>query len=1125
MSVIRTTKTLQVLSSAQITIDKVFDGLDAYNAEISNYNYNVLCDKNNNAIIGELGPDGRAVFTTSVFSKNSLTAVDSVPKTNQYSITIDSETSGCTANKKNANSFYIDTLTTGISGKVVIKFNIENRIFIKKEMSFNRTMLDDDLLEDGKFLIDGKFIFGKEHWCPNQNGTGDLGTNVKVVANLNDSKYGANLLEISNAQWVYAKQTINVEKDKIYRIKFRAKQAVDPITGGKTAYYGVTPYNGSNAAIGQDGAGNTYLTNGSLSTTQWTEHEYYISTSARPAITDISGNTIFKAVKAFPAETIKFRPMFLVNYDKGNGIAQVDSYIIQDATEDYSITELKNKTTKLEADMNGVTASVTTIKTITDMSTNPMTLVAKPNYSSYSESDDGEIYLHGLNDKRNPADVDGKCIWNGTVTTLPKTIYNHNAKVPDDSIIFMVRNKVDNKWWSIWKELDTNNAIIWKRMFANASTDSTIYNHTWNESNDIVVGYYVVKKTNPKDSEAPILTAQLFDGALTYSQAISMSLVGSLTQIQLLEDQMELKVQKNDIIASINLYTQTDNNGVTESGVKISGDKINLQGKVTFDSLADSSVDGSIKNVFTQENNRTVIDGGKIKTQTIEGNDLLLKGKLTVTKEDESGKQIKTFFITEEGDTHINGTLSSSNFSVKDNTGYQITPDGNAIFNQAIIKGDVILPSAGMTNYGAIVGNENLLINSDFSETVALNYVTDKHPNCYAKDWNGYNSGIANATTSYHAHVDTDTFGFNVIEFNESNGVRNWKGIQQTLIDKVKQPGEYTLSLDTYATLSGSKLFGGFYYYKVGETSPSFGSGQFTITSDISVEKWKRTSVKITLNKDVDFTKSISFYIYGYGFTSNAVCYIKNIKLENGVIATPWCVSSSEKTNHVRIWAGSDYENRNNAKFRVYDNGDIFATDGVFSGTMYGEIENENIHIKNGIFNIDNEKLLLNRSGVIKSESSAKEIINCISLSKNNAVFNVDTILGDISNPKVLYSNNGESLSIKNIDLSIMNATNELLFSKDKTWESFKIKSKINNSNSSICIGFDKTDSNSALISHTGGKGSTKYGDICFKDENESNDVDVNILGNITIRSSIKSVTHSVEMRSIENEGWGFFIV
>ena len=190
--------------------------------------------------------------------------------------------------------------------------------------------------------------------------------------------------------------------------------------------------------------------------------------------------------------------------------------------------------------------------------------------------------------------------------------------------------------------------------------------------------------------------AQLFDGALSYKQATAMTLSSSITQIELLEDELELKVQKNDVIASINLYTQEDADGTT-SGIKIRGDKVDLEGQVTFSSLADSDVDGSIKSIFTQENNKTVINGGMIQTQSIKGNDLLLKGNLTVTKTVDD-KVIDTFAIKNNGDIEIDGILKSSNFSEADNTGYKISTDGTAIFNQAIVKGRINLPNAGITN-------------------------------------------------------------------------------------------------------------------------------------------------------------------------------------------------------------------------------------------------------------------------------------------------------------------------------------------------------------------------------------------------------------------------------------------
>lgn len=103
----------------------------------------------------------------------------------------------------------------------------------------------------------------------------------------------------------------------------------------------------------------------------------------------------------------------MVNYSddgKGNGIAEVDGWILEDATEDYAITELKYQTAKIETDVGKINASVTTIKTITDMSNNPMVLAAKVNYSTFDGANEGEFYLHGLDANKKPADVDGSCI-------------------------------------------------------------------------------------------------------------------------------------------------------------------------------------------------------------------------------------------------------------------------------------------------------------------------------------------------------------------------------------------------------------------------------------------------------------------------------------------------------------------------------------------------------------------------------------------------------------------------------------------------------------------------------------------------------------------------------------------
>ena len=112
---------------------------------------------------------------------------------------------------------------------------------------------------------------------------------------------------------------------------------------------------------------------------------------------------------------------------------------------------------------------------------------------------------------------------------------------------------------------------------------------------------------------------------------------------------------------------------------------------------------------------------------------------------------------------------------------------------------------------GSVVsGNVNLLPNSNLRKVVR-GTVTSKHDTTYLSGWYQYNGGIANPTTSYHAHIDTETFGFNVIEYNESDGTRNWKGtVRGGLQGVAKETGVYTISFDLNPTGGGTRIFGGF---------------------------------------------------------------------------------------------------------------------------------------------------------------------------------------------------------------------------------------------------------------------------------------------------------------------------
>ncbi|VTS32088.1 gp58-like family protein [Streptococcus pseudoporcinus] len=199
------------------------------------------------------------------------------------------------------------------------------------------------------------------------------------------------------------------------------------------------------------------------------------------------------------------------------------------------------------------------------------------------------------------------------------------------------------------------------------------------------------------------------------------------------------------------------------------------------------------------------------------------------------------------------------------------------------------------------VGGSNLLLNADFEITdnktsFVVGGVTYSQGPRY---WSTYNGGIPNATTSYHSYSGSFGGRNNVVIFNESDGSRNWKAITQS-IGKTIMPdfpdttNDFMLSFDAYANLAGTKLFGGFYYVNKLTGATNFHAGQFTINS-ITAGAWNRYSVKVPFNKDIcDFSKTFSFLIYGFGFSSNAILAIDNVQLETGTISSAFGKAKKE---------------------------------------------------------------------------------------------------------------------------------------------------------------------------------------------------------------------------------------
>ena len=186
---------------------------------------------------------------------------------------------------------------------------------------------------------------------------------------------------------------------------------------------------------------------------------------------------------------------------------------------------------------------------------------------------------------------------------------------------------------------------------------------------------------------------------------------------------------------------------------------------------------------------------------------------------------------------------------------------------------------------------ENLFINSEFKnlrdngQRYTANSKT--YQNMIAPYWyNPYNAGLPNAQNIQHGYFDTETFSDTVFAFNESDGSRHWKALSTDFKIGVVSAGEYYFSADLYATDLGTHIKFGFYYHN-STGKLNFYAGQTKI--EVSEKgRWVRLGAPLKVNDDIDLTKKVQFYIYGYNFSTNSILYLKKPKVSKGRLKSDW---------------------------------------------------------------------------------------------------------------------------------------------------------------------------------------------------------------------------------------------
>lgn len=215
------------------------------------------------------------------------------------------------------------------------------------------------------------------------------------------------------------------------------------------------------------------------------------------------------------------------------------------------------------------------------------------------------------------------------------------------------------------------------------------------------------------------------------------------------------------------------------------------------------------------------------------------------------------------------------------------------LYNHCLSAKEVKEIFKGLVLHYKLTGNgqENLLKNTNFDSRYTSG-TTSQHTSLLANDWDGYNSGVGNATTVYHAHL-TQHDGQYVYRY-VKNSSNSWLGISQYIKDKTTVGATYTFSCELYR-VSGTNYPDGGHYTKASSSASNSFQTWFNFSSfqNAPVGQWIRYSATITVPASSYINDGVSFYIYGHT-GGNGEFLMRHPKLEVGSKATPWMPNSSD---------------------------------------------------------------------------------------------------------------------------------------------------------------------------------------------------------------------------------------
>ena len=972
---------------------------------------------------------------------------------------------------------------------------------------------------EAKDYYDASFMDGKKYWSTKYDSYIEPGSNV-VVTKEPTSKIGGNVLQIQNDTWLYSKNKIAIEQNKIYKFTFRVRQIQDPLNGSdkNNVYAGATTFNAAGDKISQNN-GNYFVASsqGITVANGWREYTAYMSTSAKSALVGTDGKTLCPAVKAFDTGTVAIKPMFIVNYSGGNGIAQVDALTMEDYTQEWNALNIAKD--KLNVDSQEVFDALTDNGRIQGIymengqlyvngqyiNAKNLRVVDKNNNLTLGVDENGNVTIRATNlniGSKPVASQDDVAtsinnIQIGGRNLTPNTGFYKDsegwATFNNSTNLTLVSGRVTESSRAIQVTLANQNgsgiktpecycipgtkyvASFWVKTsvackvgqllkFKNSSgTESNPINMITKNVSANTWTYITQAFTAPSGVVAMFSTPRIENAVGTATFAVTEFKMEEGTKGTAWSPAPEdIDDSKIDIGGAID--------DVNNSNGQIQYPKLNISGMIRFtDFDSDLAKHYTVKKDAQGNVIETLINGGTIETGSVAADKMTMYNLSVIRRKKVNGvwQDVDTSFnISDEGHIKASGTFSSFNFNeLTKDKGWQINENGDSVFNNTLVRGTVELPQAGMTDYGS-TGNDNLIKNSNFRNGTT--------------NWTNVLSGCG---VDKNKRLD-EAYSFKITKTGATSAT--YGGTRQTIISTTIPIGA-TYTVSGYYFVENKSLLDGTFACEFKGTisdgaETALGSYPTWNSSSCVQGQWTYFSYTVTTAKEFK-----NAYIYPW-VQKNGTVWFSKLKVEEGAEATEWTYNADEKSKSLRFWSGASYENRLDAPFQVLQDGTVKATRGEFGGTFTGRIEIGNIKIYD-----TNDS-----AGVIEIKNK-DDVATIVKIGEEQSYFNSPVYIGT-PNPITGQYNNSFKISPadKKIELysgsSIVigdKGTNKLSFinSNNNAWMKFGTDIKITGQDNTLNI-LSETESDKITIN---------IGN--FADSSSHDDVSVTIDGNAEVKN------------------------